>query len=82
MSGPGDDDTQSPLSENHEHGFDEQALSQSAVRLLRPRRRSSIRPVIIFGVIILAAAIGFSILGPVDLPKLSCPCRKPNTTGE
>jgi hypothetical protein len=69
----GGDDTQSPLSENHEYAPDDYASSRSATRLLRPRR-SFARPVIIFIVFAVVAwlvAIGISRLDPDSLPKLS-----------
>lgn len=69
MSDPsGGDDTQPPLSENHEYEPDEQALSPGAAGLLRPRR-SFVGPVIVFGIVALLVAIGFSRLGPVEQPK-------------
>jgi hypothetical protein len=67
-SAGGADDTQRPLSENPEYGPDEQASSQAAARLLRPRR-SFVRPVITFGILALLVAIGVSRLGPLDQPK-------------
>jgi hypothetical protein len=60
--------TQLPLSENDEYESDEQALSPSAAELLRPRRWF-VAPVIIFmvfGVLPLLVAIGFSRLGLIE----------------
>jgi hypothetical protein len=62
------DGTQLPLSENNESESDEQALSPRAAKLLRPRRWF-VAPVIIFivfGVLPLLVAIGFSRIGPIE----------------
>jgi hypothetical protein len=67
----GGDDTQPPLSENEEYAPDEQALSPSAARLLRPRR-SFVRAILLFvGFVAVASlvAVGISRLGPVERPK-------------
>jgi hypothetical protein len=73
MSDRGGDDTQPPLSENHEYAPDDYASSRSATGLLRPRR-SFARPVLVFVVFVAVAllvVIGISRLGPDNLPKLS-----------
>ena len=64
----GGDGTQPPPSENDEYAPHEYALPPAAKRLLRPRH-SYVAPIIIFivfGVVVLLAAIGISRLGPIE----------------
>jgi hypothetical protein len=64
----GGDGAQLPPSENDEYAPDEYALPPAAKRLLRPRH-SYVAPIIIlivFGVVVLLAAIGISRLGPIE----------------
>jgi hypothetical protein len=71
MSDLGGEDTQSPLSDNEEYAPDEQTLSPTAGRLLRPHR-SFVGPVLVFAVFAAVASlvmIGISRLGQVEQPK-------------
>ncbi len=68
----GGDDTQPPLSANDEYGLDEQGLSLSAARLLRPRR-SLVRPVLV-----LVAFVGVAVLVAIGVSRL--PVEKPNSS--
>jgi hypothetical protein len=72
MSDPGSgDETQSPLSENHEHAPNNHASSRSAAGLLRRRRSFAMPAIALVGLVavVLLAAIGISRLDSNKLPK-------------
>jgi hypothetical protein len=67
VSGHHDENNEAALSEKTEYELNDARLSPNAAKLLWPRRRSSLRPLMIF--ILLAPAIGFIIFGTVNVRK-------------